>query len=74
ANQMPAALIVNPNSPEEISEALKRALTMPLAERIERWRALFDNVRGEDVGAWRDAFVGALAGEEIAQESPALAS
>ena len=47
---------------------------MPLAERIERWRALFDNVRGEDVGAWRDAFVGALACEEIAQESPALAS
>ncbi|MFT4934179.1 MAG: trehalose 6-phosphate synthase [Pseudoalteromonas distincta] len=73
ANQLPAALIVNPNSPEEISEALKRALTMPLAERIERWRALFDNVRGEDVGAWRDAFVGALAGEEMAQEAPALA-
>ncbi|MBU2135803.1 MAG: trehalose-6-phosphate synthase, partial [Alphaproteobacteria bacterium] len=73
ANQLPAALIVNPNSPEEISEALKRALTMPLAERIERWRALFDNVRGEDVGAWRDAFVGALAGEDMAQESPALA-
>jgi trehalose 6-phosphate synthase len=73
ANQLPAALIVNPNSPEEISEALKRALTMPLAERLERWRALFDNVRGEDVGAWRDAFVGALAGEEMAQEAPALA-
>jgi trehalose 6-phosphate synthase len=73
ANQLPAALIVNPNSPEEISEALKRALTMPLAERIERWRALFDTVRGEDVGAWRDAFVGALAGEEMAQEAPALA-
>lgn len=74
ANQMPAALIVNPNSPEEISEALKRALTMPLAERIERWRALFENVRGEDVGAWRDAFVGALAGEDPVHEASALAS
>ncbi|MDP3490338.1 MAG: alpha,alpha-trehalose-phosphate synthase (UDP-forming) [Phenylobacterium sp.] len=74
ANQMGAALIVNPNSPEEISEALKRALTMPLAERIERWRALFDNVQGEDVGAWRDAFVGALAGEETVQQAAALAS
>ncbi|MDP1615902.1 alpha,alpha-trehalose-phosphate synthase (UDP-forming) [Phenylobacterium sp.] len=74
ANQLPAALIVNPNSPEEISEALKRALTMPLAERIERWRALFSNVQGEDVGAWRDAFVGALAGEAPVQEASALAS
>lgn len=74
ANQMPAALIVNPNSPEEISEALKRALTMPLAERIERWRVLFENVRGEDVGAWRDAFVGALAGEDPVHEASALAS
>jgi trehalose 6-phosphate synthase len=74
ANQLPAALIVNPNSPEEISEALKRALTMPLAERIERWRALFSNVQGEDVGAWRDAFVGALAGDNPVQEASALAS
>ncbi|MEH6677473.1 alpha,alpha-trehalose-phosphate synthase (UDP-forming) [Phenylobacterium sp.] len=74
ANQLPAALIVNPNSPEEISEALKRALTMPLAERIERWRALFSNVQGEDVGAWRDAFVGALAGDDPVQEASALAS
>ncbi|WP_300574748.1 alpha,alpha-trehalose-phosphate synthase (UDP-forming) [Phenylobacterium sp.] len=74
ANQLPAALIVNPNSPEEISEALKRALTMPLAERIERWRALFSNVQGEDVGAWRDAFVGALAGEDPVHEASALAS
>jgi trehalose 6-phosphate synthase len=60
ANQMRQALLVNPNSPEEISEALKRALTMERPERIERWRALFDNVVREDVTAWRDAFVTAL--------------
>jgi trehalose 6-phosphate synthase len=61
AGQLDAALLVNPNSPEEIAEALHRALSMELMERIERWRALFDNVRREDVTAWRDAFVGALA-------------
>lgn len=61
ANQLTSALIVNPNSPEEIAEALHRALSMELSERIERWRALFDNVQREDVTAWRDAFVGALA-------------
>ena len=60
ANQMRQALLVNPNSPEEISEALKRALTMERAERIQRWRALFDNVAREDVTAWRDAYVTAL--------------
>ncbi|MBA4794727.1 alpha,alpha-trehalose-phosphate synthase (UDP-forming) [Phenylobacterium sp.] len=74
ANQLKDALIVNPNSPEEISEALKRALTMPLAERIDRWRALFANVQGEDVGAWRDAFVRTLADEAPAQKAAALAS
>jgi len=61
ANQLTSALIVNPNSPEEIAEALHQALSMDLMERIERWRALFDNVQREDVTAWRDAFVGALA-------------
>ena len=74
ANQLKDALIVNPNSPEEISEALKRALTMPPAERIDRWRALFANVQGEDVGAWRDAFVRTLADEAPAQKAAALAS
>ena len=62
ARQMTEALVINPNSPEEIADALKRALTMEKPERIRRWRALFDNVQREDVNAWRDAFVGALQG------------
>ncbi len=64
ANQMGEALIVNPNSPEEIADALKRALSMGLAERIRRWGALNEGVQRDDVTAWRDAFVKALAGEE----------
>src|SRR5678809_645108 len=60
ARQMREALLVNPNSPEEVADALKRALTMEKPERIRRWRALFDNVQTEDVTAWRDAFVNAL--------------
>ena len=62
ARQMTEALLVNPNSPEEIADALKRALAMSKLERIRRWSALFDNVQREDVTAWRDAFVGALQG------------
>jgi trehalose 6-phosphate synthase len=68
ARQMSDALLVNPNSPEEIADALKRALSMDKAERLRRWRTLFENVQREDVTAWRDAFVGALAG---AKERPA---
>jgi len=64
ARQMKEALLVNPNSPEEVADALKRALVMEKPERIRRWRALFDNVEREDVTAWRDAFVTALAGVE----------
>ena len=72
AHQLKDALLINPNSPEEISDALKRALSMDKAERIRRWRALHDNVRREDVTAWRDAFVGDLQG--IGEGRTALAS
>ncbi len=57
---MREALIVNPFSREEMSEALYRALSMSLDERIERWRALIKGVRTYDIAAWRDSFVGAL--------------
>ena len=61
ATQLKDALIINPNSPEEIADALRRALLMPLAERRRRWEALSENVHREDVTAWRDSFVQALA-------------
>jgi trehalose 6-phosphate synthase len=67
ARQMRQALIVNPYSPEELSDALKRAVTMPRAERIDRWRALYECVQEEDVTAWRDAYVRALSGIDEAE-------
>jgi trehalose 6-phosphate synthase len=33
---------------------------MPLAERRRRWQSLMDGVVGNDVTAWRDAFVSML--------------
>ncbi len=38
---------------------------MEKPERIRRWRALYDNVQREDVSAWRDAFVAALAAKPV---------
>jgi len=72
ARQMGEALLVNPNSPEEIADALKRALTMGKPERIRRWSALFEGVQRDDVTAWRDAFVGALSEGKV--QRTALAS
>jgi trehalose 6-phosphate synthase len=72
ARQMPQALLVNPNSVEEMADALKRALAMDKAERIRRWQPLFESVQREDVTAWRDCFVDALTGAGV-QLRPALA-
>lgn len=60
AEQMGEALLVNPFSREELSDAIKRALTMPLDERKRKWERLMQVVRDTDVGIWRDDFVATL--------------
>lgn len=60
AEQMGEALLVNPFSREELSDAIKRALDMPLEERKRKWAALMQVVRDTDVGVWRDDFVASL--------------
>ncbi|ESQ85108.1 hypothetical protein AEAC466_05200 [Asticcacaulis sp. AC466] len=60
AETMTEALIVNPLSREDVSEAIRRGLAMPLKERKARWEALFDNVKTNDVDRWRDNFVNCL--------------
>ncbi|HKT84818.1 MAG TPA: alpha,alpha-trehalose-phosphate synthase (UDP-forming) [Novosphingobium sp.] len=60
AQQLTDALLVNPHSIEHVSEAIQRALEMPLAERRQRHEKLLASVRDEDVLRWRDDFVAAL--------------
>jgi len=60
AQQMKEALIVNPFSQEDVADATRKALAMPLAERRKRWRALMDGVERDDIIAWRDSFVASL--------------
>jgi trehalose 6-phosphate synthase len=74
ARQLSDALLVNPNSREEVGEALRQALTMERSERIRRWRALHASVVREDVHAWRDAFVALLRRADEPVEVAALAS
>ena len=68
---MGEALLVNPFSREEVADAIKKALTMPLTERIRKWTALMQVVRDTDVGIWRDSFVGALNAVEIVGDGDA---
>lgn len=60
AEQMKDALLVNPHSAEEISDALRRALTMPLDERVRRWKNLMADVQQHDVMWWLKRFTDTL--------------
>jgi trehalose 6-phosphate synthase len=60
ACQLTDALLVNPYSAEEMADAIRTALAMPLEERVRRWRTMFDNVQDEDVIWWLKRFTAAL--------------
>lgn len=60
AEQMTDALLVNPHSAEEISDALRKALSMPRAERVRRWKRLMNDVQQCDVVWWLARFTDAL--------------
>ncbi|WP_026325708.1 alpha,alpha-trehalose-phosphate synthase (UDP-forming) [Sphingomonas sp. Mn802worker] len=60
AEQMTEALLINPYSAEEMSDAIHQALRMPKEERIQRWQALMDGVQKEDVTWWAARFLDSL--------------
>ena len=60
AEQLSAALIVNPYDIPTMAEAIHRGLTMPLEERRERWQELNRAVTENDIARWRRDFLAAL--------------
>ena len=60
AEQLKDALLVNPYSLEETSEAIRTALDMPLEERKARWEKLNGVIKTSTVEQWRSDFVEAL--------------
>ncbi len=70
AGQMKEALLVNPYSKDEISDAIHQAMHMPREERVRRWQALHDIVTREDVVWWRRNFVEALRGVDKRAKLP----
>jgi len=60
AQELADALLVNPADTEEVADALERALSMPLAERRERWNGMMAVLQKNDITAWRVSFLRAL--------------
>ena len=56
AESMREALIVNPHDVEGTAAATYKALSMPMRERRERWRALMEVVRTHTAVEWWDSF------------------
>ena len=66
AQELGAALIVNPFDIDEIAAALNRALAMPLEERRERWTEMSAAVWRNTITTWHQGFVAALRAAEPA--------
>ncbi len=60
ARQLDSSLLVNPHDPDEIADALERALSMGLAERQDRWRAAWRAIADVTPSHWGRSFLSAL--------------
>jgi trehalose 6-phosphate synthase len=71
SRELTAALLVNPYDSRSVSQAIQAALSMPLPERRERYAAMMQVLRRNDITAWTRRFVEALeqtqAGEKQAR-------
>jgi trehalose 6-phosphate synthase len=61
AQQLSAALIVNPNDKLEVAEAIRDALHMDRQERVTRWETMIVPLRKHNVSWWAAAFLKELA-------------
>jgi trehalose 6-phosphate synthase/phosphatase len=60
AKELDGAIIVNPNSDDEMVEALKEALEMPVKEQIERNRMMQQRLKRYTVTHWAEDFIKVL--------------
>jgi trehalose 6-phosphate synthase len=60
AQELDAALLVNPNDVDGMADQLAVALKMPREERIERWQSMMGALRTTSLHRWFSNFVDAL--------------
>lgn len=68
AQELPEALIVNPNNQEEIVSTLKEALTMSEEEQITRNRVMQERLQRYNVVRWAEDFLDRLQGIKRVQQ------
>ena len=69
AEQMQAAVIIDPHQPQSMIEGLKMALTMPLEERQSRYRSLLQGLQKDNLQIWQQSFLDDLYNESSSQIS-----
>ncbi len=60
AAELEAAVIVNPYDREGMAAGLEQALSMPQAERIERWQQMIEVLGRNSLTAWRRNYLADL--------------
>lgn len=69
SKELGEAIIINPNSREEIANALKQALEMPIEEQIRRNKIMQDRLRKYDIIKWGNDFISDLLSIKKEQKS-----
>ena len=72
AEQLTDAIVVNPYNMGQMADAIKRALEMDRAERIDRYNRLMAVIRAYDTSAWSASFLATL--EAAARERSRIAA
>jgi trehalose 6-phosphate synthase len=72
ANELDAALLVNPHDIDGMARAIAMALAMPATERRMRWEAMMARLRAGTIHQWFSGFTAALEATRAAGRPPAL--
>ncbi|MEO8596495.1 MAG: trehalose-6-phosphate synthase [Candidatus Solibacter sp.] len=60
AREFTSAILVNPYSADHMADAIRQAVTMPVAERVQRMESLRSVVKSHNIFGWASGIVGAL--------------
>ncbi|MFH1453120.1 MAG: bifunctional alpha,alpha-trehalose-phosphate synthase (UDP-forming)/trehalose-phosphatase [Armatimonadota bacterium] len=60
AKELGEAIIINPNNRQEIADAIKRALEMPVEEQLHRNEVMQTRIKRYDVVKWAEEFMNEL--------------
>ncbi len=60
ADELREALLVNPHDLDGVADAIATAATLARPKRIERWQAMMEHLRHNDINHWRQRYLEAL--------------